>query len=368
MRARGKLIGLAAGAAGVAAAGVAARLVQRGRQISHRDLGDHVPFGSLRSDPITVVADDGLPLHAEVDELDSALAPTARDRRREQLTPTLVFVHGYALDLDCWHFQRAGYRGQARLVLYDQRSHGRSARSPDHRATIAQLGSDLERVLDDLTGDEPVILVGHSMGGMTVLSLAERRPELFGTKVVGAALIATTAGGLDIGRILFPLMPAGMGPGLVTRLVSTLSRGSGLVDRVRSLGRDVARVIVDTYAFGSNSVPASYVDFTYDMLDKTPFSVVADFFPAFASLDHWTHLEPLERVPTTVICGTRDKITSVSHSRKLHAAIKGSDLLECHGAGHMVVLECHNDVNDQLDDLIARVVARLADEAGAGRR
>ena len=72
MRARGKLIGLAAGAAGVAAAGVAARFVQRGRQISHRDVGDRVPFGSLRSDPITVVADDGVPLHAEVDEIDSA--------------------------------------------------------------------------------------------------------------------------------------------------------------------------------------------------------------------------------------------------------------------------------------------------------
>ncbi len=368
MRTRGKLIGLAAGAAGVAAAGVAARFVQRGRQISHRDVGDHPPFGSLRSDPITVVADDGLPLHAEVDELDRELAATARDRRREELTPTLVFVHGYALDLDCWHFQRAGYRGQARLVLYDQRSHGRSARSPDHHATIAQLGSDLKRVLDDLTGVEPVILIGHSMGGMTVMSLAERHPELFGTKVVGAALIATSAGGLDIGRIMFPLLPAGMGPGVVTRVMSTLSRGSGLVDRVRSLGRDVARVIVDTYAFGSSDVPASYVDFTYAMLDRTPFSVVADFFPAFASLDHWTHLEHLARVPTSVICGTRDKITSVSHSRKLHAAIHGSELLECPDAGHMVVLESHTEVNDELDHLIARVVARLADEAVDGRR
>ncbi len=128
------------------------------------------------------------------------------------------------------------------------------------------------------------------------MSLAERHPELFGTKVVGAALISTTAGGLDIGRILFPLLPAGIGPGIVTRVVSTLSRGSGLVDRVRAVGRDVARVVVDTYAFGSD-VPASYVDFTYDMLDKTPFSVVADFFPAFASLDHWTHLEPLVAGP-----------------------------------------------------------------------
>ncbi len=61
MSARGRILGIAAGAAGVAAAGVAARVVRRGRQIRHRDDGDHLPFGSLRADPITVVADDGVP-------------------------------------------------------------------------------------------------------------------------------------------------------------------------------------------------------------------------------------------------------------------------------------------------------------------
>ena len=211
-----------------------------------------------------------------------------------------------------------------------------------------------------------MILVGHSMGGMTVMSLAERHPELFGTKVVGAALIATTAGGLDIGRILFPLLPAGIGPGIVTRVVSTLSRGS----RPRRPGAfgsgGTSPGWSSTPTPSASDVPASYVDFIYEMLDKTPFSVVADFFPAFASLDHWTHLEPFERVPTSIICGTGDKITGIGHSRKLHAAINGSDLLECHDAGHMVVLESHAEVNAELDELIARVVGRLADEAEPG--
>jgi pimeloyl-ACP methyl ester carboxylesterase len=365
MRARHKILGVAAGAAGVVVAAAAARLVERGREIAHRDVGDRVPFGSLRSDPISVIADDGVPLHAEIDELDGALTATALERRRTELTPTLVFVHGYALNLDSWHFQRAGYRGQVRAVFYDQRSHGRSGRSHDESSSLEQLGSDLERVIDDLTGDEPVVLIGHSMGGMTILSLAERRPELFGTKVVGVALVATTAGGLDVGRILFPILPAGFGPGIVTRVVDTLSRGSAIVDRVRRYGRDVARVVTDTYAFGDD-VPASYVDFVYDMLDETPFSVVADFFPAFASLDKWVHLEPFARVPTAIICGTDDKITGIGHSRKMHAAIPGSDLLEIDGAGHMVILESHAEVSSELDRLVARAVAHVADVARAG--
>ena len=121
---------------------------------------------------------------------------------------TLVFCHGYALNLDCWHFQREHYRGRVRAVYYDQRSHGRSGRSPLGNATIDQLGARPARtVLDAVAPDGPVVLVGHSMGGMTIVALAEQHPELLGDRVVGAALVSTTAGGLDPSRILFPMVP-----------------------------------------------------------------------------------------------------------------------------------------------------------------
>ena len=125
-----KVLGVAAGAVGVAAAGTALRVAQRRRVIARRGVGDATPFGSLRSPPLTVVADDGVPLHVEVDELDRPATGTAaatRAARHAELT--VVFVHGYALNLDSWHFQRAAYRGLVRTVFYDQRSHGRSGRS-----------------------------------------------------------------------------------------------------------------------------------------------------------------------------------------------------------------------------------------------
>ena len=58
-------------------------------------------------------------------------------------------------------------------------------------------------------------------------------------------------------------------------------------------------------------------------------------------------------MPTTIICGTADKLTSIDHSRNLHARIPGSRLLACEGAGHMVVMERHDDVNEELDRLLA---------------
>jgi pimeloyl-ACP methyl ester carboxylesterase len=48
-----------------------------------------------------------------------------------------VLCHGYALNLDSWHFQRRDLDDVGRLVLYDQRGHGRSTRGSADHATIA---------------------------------------------------------------------------------------------------------------------------------------------------------------------------------------------------------------------------------------
>lgn len=355
-----RVLGIAAGAAGVAVAGTAVRAATHRRAIVHRDVDVDLAFGSLHSPPIHVVADDGVPLHVEVDAWDPESRGGTRRRTKTPTEPpmTVVFCHGYSLNMDCWHFQRAAYRGLVKAVYYDQRSHGRSGRSPSMHATIDQLGRDLKRVLDDITHDDPVVLVGHSMGGMTILSLAEQHPELFGTKVVGTALIATTAGGLDPGRILFPMLPAGLGRGVVNRLVGTLSRGHRAVDALRMRGNDLAKVVTDAYAFG-DGVPDGYVDFVYDLLNLTPFEVVADFFPSFASFDTWAACATLGNVPTSIMGGTSDKITSIGHARKLHARIHGSDLLECDGAGHMVIMERYAQVNAELNQLFGHALDRV---------
>jgi len=350
MKTTGKVLGVAAGAVGVAAAGTALRVAQRRSVISRRGAGDRTPFGSLRSKPIHVVTDDGVDLHVEVDDYDGSTG-----RRRAKVRPpelTVVFVHGYSLNLDSWHFQRAGYRGQVRTVFYDQRSHGRSGRSPRGHATIDQLGRDLALVLDTVVPNGPIVLVGHSMGGMTIMALAEQHPEVFGDRIVGVGLISTTAGGLEPHRIVAPRLPSTVGGAFAERLMAVLARAPRGVDGVRRLGRSIAMVATDELAFGDD-VPASYVEFVDEMLSATPFEVVAEFFSNFADLDKFETVKALGAVPTTIICGTDDKLTAIGHSRKLHAYIPGSSLLECPGAGHLVIMERHDDVNDELDRLLA---------------
>lgn len=340
MSAAGKVAGAAAGAAGIAAAGTAVEVARQRRRIRQRG-GVTPAFGSLRAPNRTVIATDGVPLHVEIDE---AQAPGG---------PTLVFVHGYTLNLDCWHFQREHYRGRVRSVFYDQRSHGRSGRAHLQNTTIDQLGLDLLTVLDQVAGDEEVVLVGHSMGGMTIIALAESHPELFahGGRISGVVLVSTTAGGLDPARLFFPLVPKRVGSGLTSGGMRMLTRGHRAVDSARRVGRTFATVVTDRYAFGGD-VPQGYVDFVNDMLSATPFEVVAEFFPTIRALDKFKSVGVLASVPTTILCGTSDRVTSIGHSRKLHAYIEGSRLIEVTGAGHMVIMENANLVNDAVDDVL----------------
>src|SRR4051794_22300679 len=131
----------------------------------------------------TVTTDDGVPLHVEVDGVADA-------------SVTVLFSHGFTARLAEWELQRAALRHRARLVLWDQRGHGRSGWTKLTSATIDRTGRDLGQVLDATVPSGPVVLAGHSMGGMSILALARQRPELFGDRVVGVFLMATSAGGL----------------------------------------------------------------------------------------------------------------------------------------------------------------------------
>ena len=306
-------------------------------------------LGTLRSEPVEITCDDGVVLHAEIDELQPY---AVGKRRRTRGEVTLVFVHGYALNLDCWHFQREAFRGKYRMAFYDQRSHGRSERSDREHASIDQLGDDLATVIGQVAPKGKVVLVGHSMGGMSIIAFAERHPKLFAKKVAGVALIATTAGGLRPHRTLSRWIPDGLGQAVAPRLIAALAKAPELVDSARRPGSNVGFLVADQFAFGSKDVPAAEVEFLDEMLAGTSFGVLAEFFPSLSELDKFEHLLVLNDVPTTIICGTKDKVTSIGHSRKMAAQLPNATLVECEGAGHMVIFEARARVNEALDALV----------------
>ena len=351
MSARRSLAYAASGVGAAAVAALATGVVVERRVVRARRSGaaEADRLGALHSPRREVTCSDGVVLCAEVDEI----TPYAESRRRRSADPTMVFVHGYALNLDCWHFQREAFRGKHRMVFYDQRSHGRSGRSDREHATIEQLGDDLVSVIEELAPKGDVVLVGHSMGGMSIIALAERHPELFAKRVSGVALVSTTAGGLHPHRTLGRWVPDRLGTLVAPRVIAALAKAPELVDSARRSGSNIGFIVADMFAFGSKDVPAAHVEFLDEMLAGTSFDVLAEFFPNFSQLDKFDHLGALGKMPTTIICGTKDKLTSVGHSRKMAQRLPDAVLVECEGAGHMVIFEARDQVNAALEDLVA---------------
>ena len=170
----------AASAAGIGIAGAAASaaLLHRACTDDH-GVPTAGPYGIRADETLTVVAEDGVNLHVEIDEPE----PGATDAARvDGEVPTVVLSHVYTLDLTSWAFQRADLAAAGyRVVTYDQRGHGLSGESDRERCTIDQLGRDLRSVVDHVAPTGPLVLVGHSMGGMSVESFAGQFPCLLYT-------------------------------------------------------------------------------------------------------------------------------------------------------------------------------------------
>jgi len=351
-----KITGVTGIAAGALAAGagavVMAEKIAVGRIRLRPDPAIGEPFGNIRGEPMTVLADDGLPLHVEI------CGPT----QPSAAPVTIIFCHGYALNSDVWYYQRAGLERSARLVFWDQRSHGRSGRSDPDLVSIDQLGADLHEVLmATAPGDTPVVLVGHSMGGMTVMALADQHPELIGTKVIGSVLISTSPKTVDPTNWL----PALLRPAVRAALPSMMtgaSRGlvSEMVERSRKSASDLAFLGTRRIAFGDPRVSPTIVDFVERIVRATPIDVIADFYVALVGHDKRHALSVLGNIPVVVLTGDRDKLVDPARSEEVASVIRDSKLIKISGAGHVVILERPDEVNEAIAELVTRALATRA--------
>ncbi|WP_331273009.1 alpha/beta fold hydrolase [Motilibacter deserti] len=340
---------------GLAAAGAAVGVLAERRVLRRRRAGEPFPWPA-DAPGRDVMTDDGVRLHVEVDEPGPGCAPL-----------TVVLVHGFGNDLRAFRYQRRALAPYARLVLFDQRGHGRSGgtdpRSRLDRSVIDQLGADLARVLAECAPDGPVVLVGHSMGGMTVMALADQHPELFGPRVVGVALISTSPGQLAEVTLGLPAAAGRLVHRTAPPLLRVATRQAQLVERGRRVTGDVAYALARRYAFGGD-VPPELVAFVTEMVAATPVQTLAEVFPAFAAHDKLRALDALAPLPALVLVGERDLLTPADHSRAIAARLPHAELVVVPEAGHMVVLERP----DAVDAALARLLARAEPAAaGAGR-
>jgi pimeloyl-ACP methyl ester carboxylesterase len=369
----GGLVGLAAAgtAAGVAVSRIAGRRV-RAEQLSDEfsTPTEHTAAEFRADDPLgldaraadrtaLVQADDGVLL--SVEEIGPMKAPL-----------TVVFVHGYTLSMASWTFQRRtlaaelatanGHRPDARLVFYDQRGHGSSGRGSSQNSTIEQLARDLHAVLQARAPRGPVVLVGHSMGGMTVMGLAALHPELFGSRVTAVALVSTSSGNLADLTFGLPELLTRVRAAVIPVAAWTMRRRPALAERTRRMAADVVSAATRSLSFASGDVDPALAHYVDAMIAGTPVDVIGEFYPALAGLDETGSLEPLRAIPTLVLTGDKDKMIPKEHSELIVERLPDAELVVVPDAGHMVLLEKPDEVSSALTALLQRAGAAVTTE------
>lgn len=263
---------------------------------------------------------------------------------------TVFLAHCWTLNQEDWHYQvrdlQREFGHRIRIVTWDHRGHGDSDPVPRADATIENLARDWADLIDHLAPTGPLVLAGHSIGGMTLMQLAHVRPDFF-ERVVGAAFVSTSSGELD--TVTLGLPEAGkVLRGQIPRMLALRSRT--LSRRARRRAPIVERLVMRRFVFGR---PLRLADaaLAVDGLISSPGHTVVGFYEDAMLHDRAHALEVLGGIPTHVLVGTRDVLTPPSHARRIADRVSGSVLTVVPDAGHMLPLE--------RDELVSGVLIRL---------
>jgi pimeloyl-ACP methyl ester carboxylesterase len=338
---RGARAGMAAAGLAIGLVGgyLAERAILRPRLLAEPQGGP--PLGSIAGLPHVITGPDGAQLFVEV------YGPAD--------APQLVLVHGWCNTGRVWHDQVLALSDRYRIITYDQPGHGRSSAPRSGEYDIGLCGDALAAVVTQIARPGPLVLAGHSLGGMTVMNALLWHPAVR-ERAAGVVLLATTSAArservtMEVGIELFARLER-----VVRRAAPWLreNRGSTASARAYTASTDLSYLLTRFIGTGPDADPR-IVDFTeQQVLDSDPDMMLALIHPLLG-LDVDDALACLT-MPTTIVAGERDRLTPASLSRRMATQCPAAELVELEGGGHMVQLEAPAEVNAVLEKHLARL-------------
>lgn len=292
---------------------------------------------------------------------------------------TVVFCHGYALDHRCWDrvaaVLPAAVERPVQVISYDHRGHGRSGEATARTATVEQLGDDLAEVVAHVAPTGVVVLVGHSMGGLTALALCDRHPELLRStadapaKVGGLVLLSTGAGeaaaevrattGLAV-----ETSSTGI-PVVINRLMWDLEKvlGGRLVEAVTDRTHRATLTSMRWSLFGDDPRDEDVL-LTLRMVRHHWPRTMAMFRPALDDYVRRAKLSVPAGTPVIGLAGERDRLVPPDHTVALLEDTEDATAIVLPGAGHMLPLEAAAQVLPRIAALVHAAYRRLRDQSG----
>ncbi|GHC61750.1 alpha/beta fold hydrolase [Streptomyces flavofungini] len=302
-------------------------------RLTHVRSGPYAP--PVPAHELTAVSADGARVHVEVHGPEHA--------------PAIVLAHGWTCSTAFWAAQIRALADSYRVIAYDQRGHGRSE-APLEAAGYGTraLADDLEAVLAaTLAPGEPAVLVGHSMGGMTLMAAAGRP----GVRDHAAAVLLCSTGGsrLVAESTVLPLRAGGVRTWLTRRLLGSRAPLGPVTP--------IARRLLKYATMGPGSAPER-VEVCARIVHGCPRVVRYRWAHVLDELHLEAGVAGLA-APTAVIAGTADRLTPVVQARRIAAALPHClGLTELTGVGHMTPVEAPEVVTRRITELAERYVVR----------
>jgi pimeloyl-ACP methyl ester carboxylesterase len=281
---------------------------------------------------LTAVSADGARLHVELHGPEGA--------------PVVVLAHGWTCAIRFWAAQVRDLAVDHRVVVYDQRGHGRSPEVGRDGYSTQALADDLEAVLAAaLAPGEKAVIAGHSMGGMTLMAAADR-PGVREHAV--AALLCSTGSSRLVGESLILPVRAGALRTRMTRAALGARLPLGPVT-------PVSKRILKYATMGAGSSPGR-VDACARIVHACPRRARVAWGHVLADLDLEAGVREL-RIPTAIVVGTEDRMTPPVHARAIAEALPQCvGLTELTGVGHMSPVEAPEVVIATIRELVATYV------------
>ena len=251
---------------------------------------------------------------------------------RHPQRPSLIFLHGLGGTAKLWRpiaarLEKEHYHS----VAFDQRGHGKSTIGKDG-ITSKAMASDYVAIIKAYQLSS-CIIVGHSMGGFLTMRMLLDYPELQGSVIKGAVLMATFAG--DVyrknfqNRVQIPLIKSGL-------LVSLL--------KYKAVSKAFGKSLV-----GTNPDP-ELIRVISEIFTQTDHKRLIPILKAFGDESYYNRLEEI-KIPCKIVIGDKDKTTPPFHTDDLVRLIPHSTRIDVPNKGHCLNAEAPEVIIEAIESL-----------------
>ncbi|WP_151549254.1 MULTISPECIES: alpha/beta fold hydrolase [Corynebacterium] len=263
---------------------------------------------------------------------------------------TVVFVHGFTLTADSFFLQIDHLRErypQIRSLAVDLRGHGETGEVDPRLCTISGAADDVYAAISARTADEPLILVGHSLGGFVVFNMLRRYHEHLAGRIKGLVLVDTAIDSFSAQGV-----PQVLASPIADMAYNAVEAAPEVVQKYRDSMSELLGPALATSVFKAHDIEYPIVEFHAEMIRHTPLATLVGFFDDLQEHEELAAAQYLRGIPGFILVGKKDIFTPVSQSERIHEVWPYATLKIVADTGHMLPLEQPELLSTCIDELI----------------